>query len=64
MELSLGSSSVQHSSSLDSLTSRQHSLIKGHLVDINNRFNRIFPSFISLHSEFSSGHRVIDNFSD
>ena len=64
MELSLGSSSVQHSSSLDSLTSRQHSLIKGHLVDMNNRFNGIFPSFIPLHSEFSSGHRVIDNFSD
>jgi len=29
-----------------------------------NRFNKCFPSFISLHSEFSSGLRVIDNFSD
>jgi len=29
-----------------------------------NRFNRIYPSFIPLHSEFSSSHRVIDNFSD
>ena len=29
-----------------------------------NRFNECFPSFISLHSEFSPGLRVIDNFSD
>ena len=29
-----------------------------------NRFNKIFPSFIPLHSEFSSGLRIIDNFSD
>ena len=64
MESSLGLSSVQHLSSLDSLTSYQHSLIKGHLVDMDNRFNRIFPSFISLYSEFSLSHRVIDNFSD
>ena len=64
MESSLGSSSVQHSSSLDSLTSYQCSLIKDHLVDIDNRFNGIFPSFITLHSEFSPSHRVIDNFSD
>ena len=31
---------------------------------MDNRFNRIFPSFIPLHSEFLPGHRVIDNFSD
>ena len=64
MRLSLSSSFVQHSSSLDSLTSHQCFLIKGHLVDIDNRFNGIFSSFISLHSEFSPGYRVIDNFSD
>jgi len=29
-----------------------------------NRCNRIFPSFTPLHSEFSPGHRIIDNFSD
>jgi len=29
-----------------------------------NRFNEIFPSFIPLHSEFSPGLRIIDNFSD
>jgi len=29
-----------------------------------NKFNKCFPSFIPLHSEFSPGLRVIDNFSD
>jgi len=29
-----------------------------------NRFNESFPSFSPLHSEFSPGHRIIDNFSD
>ena len=29
-----------------------------------NRFNKCFPSFIPLHSEFSPGLRVIDKFSD
>ena len=55
---------VQNSASLDSLTRWQHSLIKSHLVDIANRFNGVFSSFISLHSEFSPGLKIIDNFSD
>ena len=33
-------------------------------MDIDNRFNEVFPSFAPLHSEFSLGFRVIDNFSD
>ena len=31
---------------------------------MNNKFNGIFPSFTPLHFELSSGHRIIDNFSD
>jgi len=54
----------QHPALLDSLTSCQCSLIKSHLVDIDNRFNGIFPSFTPLHPELSPGHRIIDNFSD
>jgi len=49
---------------LNFLTNQQHSLIKSHLVDMANRFNKSFPSFIPLHSEFSPGLRIIDNFSD
>ena len=45
-------------------TNRQHSLVKGHLVDLANRINECFPSFNPLDLEFSPGLRVIDNFSD
>ena len=51
----------QYSSLLDFLISHQHALIKSHLVNIDNRSNKIFPSFIFLHSEFFP---VINNFSD
>ena len=57
-------STTQHPTSLDSFTSHQQFLIKSYLVDINNRFNKIFPSFTSLHSGLSPGHRIIDNFSN
>jgi len=49
---------------LDSLTNRQYSLIKSHLVDMANRFIKSFPSFIPLYSKFSPGLRIIDNFLD
>jgi len=49
---------------LNSLTNQQYSLIKGYLVDMANRFNECFLSFIPLHLEFSPRLRVIDNFSD
>ena len=58
------SSTSQHLSSLGILTKRQCESIKGHLVDIDNRFNKVFPSFSPLHPEFSLGFRVIDTFSD
>jgi len=54
----------KYPTSLDFLTRHQCLLIKSHLVDTNNRFNGIFPSFTPLHSELSLGHRIIDNFLD
>ena len=54
----------QHSSLLKSLTKCQYELVKGHVVDIDNRFNKVFPFFSSLHLEFTLGSRIIDNFSD
>ena len=33
-------------------------------MDIDNRFNKVFPSFAPLHPEFSLSFRVIDIFSD
>ena len=64
MNLPHSVSTSQHPVLLNSPTSHQCSLIKSYLVDMDNRFNRIFPSFIPLHPELSPGHRIIDNFSD
>jgi len=41
---------------------RQQSNIKGPIVDMNNRFNEIIPSFVPFSNEFSSGDRLIDKF--
>jgi len=43
---------------------RQQSNIKGPIMDMNNRFNEIIPSFVLFSSEFSSGDRLIDKFSN
>jgi len=45
MTSSHNTSMLHHSASLDSLTGHQQSLIKSYLVDIDNRFNEIFPFF-------------------
>ena len=54
----------QHSFSLGSFTKCQCELVKGHVVDMDNRFNEVFPFFSPLYLEFAPGNRVIDNFSD
>jgi len=50
--------------SLNSLTSCQQSIIKGSVVDMDNRFNEIFFMFDLLSKEFSSGSRIVDSFSN
>jgi len=47
---------------LSFLTRHQCGLIKGHLVDIDNRFNKVFPSFDPLNPEFKLGNRIINSF--
>ena len=49
---------------LNSLTMHQYGLIKGHLVDMDNWFNEVFPSFDPLNPEFRPGDRIIDCFSN
>ena len=49
---------------IGSLTNRQRTLTKGHLIDMCIKAYGIFPSFSPLNSEFSPGHCIIDNFSD
>jgi len=62
MEPRTSSSLNQHLSLLGHLTSYQYDLVKEPLVDMDNRFNEVFPSFAPLYSEFSPSSRVIDIF--
>jgi len=50
--------------SIDSLTNRQKTIAKGHLIDSNNKLYGIFPAFSPLHPEFKLGSRISDQFSD
>ena len=52
-----------HSLLLGSLSKCQRKLIKGSVVDMDNCFNEVFPSFDPLNPEFALGCRIIDNFS-
>ena len=53
-----------HQLFLKRLTLRQWVNIKGPIIDIDNRFNKIFLSFSLLNHEFSLGNRLIDIFSN
>ena len=58
------SSTITNPHKIGSLTNHQRILTKGHLIDLYNKSHGIFPSFSPLSIEFSSGHHIIDNFSD
>ena len=64
MDDSPPSSTSQNPHSIGSLTKRQASVIKGHLIDSCNTSYGIFPSFSPLNQEFSPGSRIIDIFPD
>jgi len=49
---------------LNNLTSKQQLKIKGPVVDMDNRFNEVFPSFDLFNKEFALGHHLIDVFSN
>ena len=58
-------SSTPHNPHLiGSLTKRQASIIKGHLIDSCNTSYGIFPSFSPPNQEFSPGSHIIDIFPD
>jgi len=63
MENKSNTPSQQHLLLLNSLTKYQHELIKGHLVDMDNCFNEVFPSFDPLNPKIFPGSRIIDIFS-
>ena len=51
-----------HWLSLDKLMPRQYSIIKDPLVDMDNRCNKIFPSFSPFNCENSPENRLMDLF--
>ena len=54
--------SYLHCLSLEFLTKHQCKLIKGPVIDMDNRFNKVFPSFDSFNPESTLGCRIIDFF--
>ena len=48
--------------SLEALISNQQLIIKRLIVDMDNRFNKIFPSFDPLNKEFALGSCLINTF--
>ena len=63
MEPKISLSPKLHSLSLGSLSKYQRESIKDPVVDMDNHFNEIFPSFNLLNLEFAPGCRIINNFS-
>jgi len=55
-------STISHN--IGSLTDRQRSLTKGHIINSNIKSYGIFPFFSPLDPEFSPGHRIVDIFSN
>ena len=58
------SNKLYNTHNIGSLTNRQRSLTKGHLVDSNIKSYGIFPSFSPLDPEFFPSHCIIDKFSN
>ena len=50
--------------SLGSLSKRQRYLLKGYIVDMDNRFNEVFFAFDLINPELQPSNRVIDTFSN
>ena len=57
-------SKSNNSHNISSLTNRQRSLTKGHIVNSSIKSYGIFLSFSPLDPEFSPGHCIVDNFSN
>ena len=53
-----------HDLSLGLLSKRQQCLLKGHIVNMDNKFNEVFSAFDLINPELQSGNRVIDTFSN
>ena len=55
---------TSHQLSLNNLTPKKWLKIKGPVVNMDNRFNKVFPSFDPFNKEFAPGYYLIDIFSN
>ena len=60
----LPSTKTPNPHNIGSLTNRQKSLIKGHLIDAHTKILGIFPLFSPINHEFSPGNHITDIFSN
>jgi len=64
MDNKLDNPSLSHSLSLSFLTKQQCGLIKDYIINMDNKFNEVFPLFDPTNSEFQPSNRIIDSFSN
>ena len=50
--------------SINTLINRQRTIVKGYLINSNNKLYEVFSLFSPLHLELLPGSRIVDNFSD
>jgi len=53
-----------HNISIDNLTPKQRLHLNFSLIDMNNRYNELSPSFLVFNKKFNLGNQLIDSFSD
>jgi len=64
LETNLLSNTISHQLSLNNLTPKQQLKIKDPVINMDNRFNKVFPSFDLFNKEFTPGHHLIGIFSN
>ena len=55
---------TSHNISIDNLTPKQRLHLNSLLIDMDNRCNKLFPSFSAFDKEFNLGNQLIDSFPD
>jgi len=53
-----------HNASIDHLTNKQRLCLKSPLINVDNKYNKFFPSFSFFNEEFKPGNHLINVFSD
>jgi len=53
-----------HNLSLNSLTSCQRVKIRGIFINMDNRFNKVFPAFDPFNKEFALSSKIINSFAN